>query len=111
MSDSDQIINKLLDSAEKNVKNIHDDAISKIKDKYKNLKDENKSNLQSKLNNIINYHETLLSELRKKYSPKKKPVVPSTPLAAVAKVEKETKRIAESVTALAKQIKEVKNNP
>jgi len=116
MSDSEGIINKLLDSAEKNVKNIHDDAISKIKDKYKNLKDENKSNLQSKLNNIINYHESLLSELRKKYSPKKKPIVPVSPLAAVAKaavakVEKETKKIAENVTALTKQIKEVKSIP
>jgi len=119
MSDSEGIINKLLDSAEKNVKNIHDDAISKIKDKYKNLKDENKSNLQSKLNNIINYHESLLAELRKKYSPKKKPVVPVVPItplaavtkAAVAKVEKETKKIAENVTELTKQIKEVKSIP
>jgi len=116
MSNNEEIINKLLDSAEKNVKNIHDDAISKIKNKYKNLKDDNKSNLQSKLNNIINYHETLLAELRKKYSPKKKPVEPVTPLAAVAKaavakVEKETKKIAENVKALEKQIKEIKNIP
>jgi len=107
MSDTEDIINKLLDSAENNVKNIHDDAILKIKNKYKNLKDENKSNLQSKLNNIINYHETLLAELRKKYSPKKKPVVPITPIAAVAKVEKETKRITESVTALEKEVKSI----
>ena len=39
MSSNDKIINKLLDSAEGNIKNIHDTAISQLKTKYqRNIK-------------------------------------------------------------------------
>jgi len=72
MSSNDNIINKLLDSAEGNIKNIHDTAISQLKTKYQNLKTDNKEKIESNLSNIINYHNNLLELLRRKYSPKSK---------------------------------------
>jgi len=70
MSSNENIINKLLDSAEDNIKNIHDTAISQLKTKYQNIKTDNKEKIESNLSNIINYHNNLLELLRRKYSPK-----------------------------------------
>ena len=68
-NNDDTMINKLMEEAERKIKNIHTNAALQIKKGVTNANDQLK--IQNNLNKMIGYHNKLLVAIKNKYSPRK----------------------------------------